>query len=45
MQVHGELLHVGNNKVAGIKANGVFNATVVNNIIITRNKKKYPSGR
>jgi parallel beta-helix repeat protein len=36
MQEHGELLHVGNNKVAGIKANGVLNATVVNNIIVTR---------
>ena len=24
MQEHGELLHVGNNKVAGIKANGVL---------------------
>ena len=30
---------VGNNKVAGIKANGVFNATVVNNIIITRDNE------
>ena len=39
MQEHGELLHVGNNKVAGIKANGVFNATVVNNIIITRDNE------
>ena len=36
MQEHGELLHVGNNKVAGIKANGVLNATIVNNIIVTR---------
>ena len=39
MQEHGELLHVGNNKVAGIKANGVFNATVVNNIIVTRDNE------
>jgi len=39
MQEHGELLHVGNNKVAGIKANGVLNATVVNNIIVTRDNE------
>ena len=39
MQEHGELLHVGNNKVAGIKANGVFDATVVNNIIVTRDNE------
>jgi len=39
MQEHNELLHVGNNKVAGIKANGVFNATVVNNIIVTRDNE------
>ena len=39
MQEHGELLHVGNNKVAGIKANGVLNVTVVNNIIVTRDNE------
>ena len=39
IQEHGELLHIGNNKVAGIKANGVFNATVVNNIIVTRDNE------
>ena len=39
MQEHGDLLHVGNNKVAGIKANGVLNATVVNNIIVTRDNE------
>ena len=39
MQEHGELLHIGNNKVAGIKANGVFDATVVNNIIVTRDNE------
>ena len=39
MQEHGELLHVGNNKVAGIKANGVFDVTVVNNIVVTRDNE------
>ncbi|MDC1492455.1 carbohydrate binding domain-containing protein [Flavobacteriaceae bacterium] len=39
MQEHGELLHIGNNKVAGIKANGVLDVTVVNNIIVTRDNE------
>jgi len=39
MQEHGELLHIGNNKVAGIKANGVSDVTIVNNIIVTRDNE------
>tara|TARA_B110000091_G_scaffold202976_1_gene235987 strand:- start:27 stop:2258 length:2232 start_codon:yes stop_codon:yes gene_type:complete len=39
IQEHGELLHVGNNKVAGIKANGVLDVTIANNIIVTRDNE------